>query len=193
MFNFFDVDQNSEDWFELKKGKLGASSFCAVMANYGKCFGEPAKSLALKLALEICTGKRQENGFSNAYTERGHELEPFARMEYENQYFVSVKNGGYFDCGQYGCSPDGLVDDDGLIEIKSVIPSVHYATLNRCSFDPSYKWQLLGNLYCTGRVWIDFVSYCPEFTENKQLLVYRIYRSEYSEDIEKLQIGKIDE
>ena len=188
MFKFYDIQQNSDEWFDLRKGKLTASSFSVVMANHAKGFGVPAKTLALNIALEICTGNRQESGFSNSYTMRGHELEPFARMEYENQYFVSVKNGGFFDCGRFGCSPDGLVDEDGIIEIKSVIPSTHYATLQRGNFDTAYKWQLLGNLYCTGREWMDFVSYCPEFTENKRLLVYRLYKEEYIVEIEKLQI-----
>ncbi|WP_177412500.1 PDDEXK family nuclease [Entomomonas moraniae] len=61
-----------------------------------------------------------------------------------------ANNGGFFDCGDYGESPDGLVNDDGVIEIKSVIASTHYATLKRNLFDPSYKWQLIGHLDCAG-------------------------------------------
>jgi hypothetical protein len=109
---------------------------------------------------------------------------------YEDENFVNVTNGGFFDCGLYGDSPDGLIGDDGVIEIKSVIASTHYATLKRGSFDPAYRWQLAGHLDCTGRQWVDFVSYCSEFPEDKQLIVYRYERGEFEKEIERLKIRR---
>ncbi|AZS50684.1 YqaJ-like viral recombinase [Entomomonas moraniae] len=180
------IQQNSEEWEQLRLGKVTASNFGTIMANDGGALGEPAKRYALQLALEIINNQKAEYSFTNQHMERGHEQEPIARMLYENEYFVDVTNGGFFDCGDYGDSPDGLVDDDGVIEIKSVIASTHYATLKRNSFDPSYKWQLIGHLDCTGRKWVDFISYCSDFPEHKQLIVYRLNRSDCEQDIERL-------
>lgn len=156
------------------------------MANYGKPFGEPAEKYALQLALERINGCRAEYSFSNKHTERGHLQEPDALMLYESTYFVDVTNGGFFDCGNYGDSPDGLVDDDGVIEIKSVIAETHYKTFKRGSYDPSYKWQYAAHLDCTARDWVDAISYCSDFPEDKQLIVHRIYRKNYTEELDKL-------
>ena len=183
---FYDIPQNSDEWFQLRLGKATASRFGCFMANDGKAFGDPAKDYALQLALELATGKRAEFGFSNDHTERGHEQEPIARMLYEDEHFVTVTNGGFFDWNDYGDSPDGLVGDEGVLEVKSVIAKTHYATLRRGSFDPVYKWQLIGHLDCTGRDWVDFASYCSDFPANKQLIVYRLYRGQCEDEIKRL-------
>lgn len=182
-----DVEQNTDEWQALRLGKATASSFGCFMANEGKAFGDPAKKYALQIALERATGRKAEFSFSNDHMERGHEQEPVARMLYEDEYFVSVTNGGFFDCGEYGDSPDGLIGSDGVIEIKSVTAATHYATLRRGSFDPAYRWQLVGHLDCTGRDYVDFVSYCSEFPEASRLIVYRSDRDDFAEEIKRLQ------
>lgn len=184
---FHDVQQNTDAWMELRLGKATCSNFATFMANDGKAFGDPAKRYALQLALEIETGRKAEFSFSNDHTERGHEQEPVARMLYEDENFIGVTNGGFFDHGLYGDSPDGLVGTDGGVEIKSVIASTHYASLTRGSFDPAYRWQMVGHLECTGREWFDFVSYCSDFPEEKQLITYRLTRAECAEEIERLK------
>lgn len=184
---FHDVQQNTDEWASLRLGKATCSNFACFMANEGKAFGEPAKRYALQIALELHTGRKAEFSFSNEHMERGHEQEPIARMLYEEERFCSVGNGGFFDWETYGDSPDGLVDEDGGVEIKSVIAPTHYATYLRGSFDPAYRWQLVGHLDCTGRDWFDFVSYCSDFHADKQLLVYRLYRDECKEEIERLR------
>jgi hypothetical protein len=183
---FHDVEQNTDEWLEMRLGKATASNFGCFMANDGKAFGDPAKRYALQIALEISTGKRSEFSFSNEHMERGHEQEPVARMLYEEEHFVDVSNGGFFDCGDYGDSPDGLVAHDGVVEIKSVIAPTHYATLQRGSFDPSYRWQLVGHLDCTGRDWVDFISYCSDFPKDKQLIVHRLQREDCLDEIARL-------
>lgn len=185
--NWHNIEQNTDAWLELRIGKATASKFSCFMAHDGKDFGEPARAYALQIALERINGKKSEFGFSNDHTERGHEQEPVARMLYEDENFVDVTNGGFFDCGDYGDSPDGLVGSDGVIEIKSVIEKVHYATLLRGSFDPAYKWQLIGHLDCTGRDWVDFVSYCSGFPPDKQLIVYRLNRADYQAELDSLR------
>lgn len=183
---FIDIQQNTDEWMELRIGKATASQFACFMANYGKPFGDPAKRYALQIALERINGIKDEQGFSNDHMERGKEQEPVARMLYEELHFVEVLNGGFFDCGEYGDSPDGLVGTYGGIEIKSVIAPTHYATLQRGSFDPAYKWQLIGHLDCTGREWFDFVSYCAGFPADGRLITHRLYRSDYSEELKML-------
>lgn len=182
-----DVPQNTDEWLALRVGKPTCSKFGTFMANEGKAFGDPAKDYALQIALEIATGNKPENGFSNEHTERGHEQEPIARMMYEDENFVDVGNGGFFDWGTYGDSPDGLIRTDGVLEIKSVIAKTHYATIRRNSFDPSYKWQLVGHLDCTGRDWVDFVSYCSDFPEEKQLITHRLYREQCTDELARLK------
>ena len=67
-----------------------------------------------------------------------------------------------------------------------------FATLRRKGPDPAYRWQLVGHLDCTGREWVDFVSYCPEFPEETRLLVHRVTASEVAEDIERLRARRAD-
>lgn len=187
-----DVEQNSDDWYALRLGKVTASHFGTIMANEGKAFGDPAKRYALQLALELATGKRAEFSFSNEHMERGHEQEPVARALYEDENFVTVDNGGFFDHGEYGDSPDGLVGDEGVTEIKSVIAPTHYATIQRGAVDPAYKWQLVGHLDCTGRNWCDFISYCSDFPDHSQLIVYRLYRADYVDEIDRLRTRRAE-
>jgi hypothetical protein len=189
---FHDVPQNSPEWEALRLGKATASCFAKFMANDGKAFGDPAHRYALQLALERSTGRKAEHSFRNDDMERGHEQEPLARLLYEETTFADVQNGGFFDWGEYGDSPDGLVGEDGVIEAKSVIAPVHYANCRRGSFDPSYRWQLVGHLECTRRQWVDFVSYCADYPEGAQLYVFRLHRDECADEIQRLQARRAD-
>jgi len=186
MFTFHDIEQNSEPWLALRLGKATASQFSCFMANYGRAFGEPAKRYALQIALERITGVKAGVSFTNEHTDRGHEQEPIARMLYEEETFCKVENGGFFCWGLYGDSPDGLIGDAGVIEIKSVIAPTHYDTIRRGRFDPSYKWQLVGHLDCTGREWVDFISYCADFPRDSQLFVSRLHRGECATELSQL-------
>ena len=184
---FHDVEQNTDEWLDLRSGLINSSSLACIMANYGKAFGDPAKEYAADIAATQLAGKRfPYHGFKGKHMERGHEQEPFARRAYELKEFAVVSEGGFFENGIMGSSPDGLVDDDGAIEIKSVIPKVQFKTLKRESFDPAYRWQLSCNLKMTGRDWIDYVSYCHDFVgtglEHKSLFTIRLHR-----DSEKIQ------
>lgn len=191
--NFHDVEQNTDEWLKLRVGKLTGSAASKVMANYGKAFGEPAKKLAISLAREMVTGKASlVESYSNARMERGHEQEPIARALYEELTFTDVTNGGFFEDGRLGCSPDGLVSDNGSIEIKSVLDHVHYNSIKRNAVDPAYKWQVLFNHKLMGRDWIDFVSYCADYPEDSQLFIYRVQKEDVKEQFEMIDI-RLDE
>ena len=184
---FLDMRQNSDEWLLARSGKVTGSAISKIMANYGKAFGDPAKKLAANIAVEQLTGKNIASTYSNDHMQRGHEQEPIARMMYEETYFCDVDNGGFFDNDFTGCSPDGLVDADGVIEIKSVIASVQYATVKRGAFDPTYKWQLNFNLKETGREWIDYISFCNEFPEGKKLFIQRLYAEQQQEEFKMIE------
>ena len=189
---FHNVQQNTEEWDELRLRKATASNFSKFMANDGKAFGEPAKRYALQIALERVTGRKSEFSFKNDDMERGQAQEPIARQLYEEQNFISIDNGGFFCWGDYGDSPDGLVNGNGVIEIKSVIAPTHYETLKRGTYDPTYKWQLIGHLDCTQRDWVDFASYCSDFPDNQQLIVYRIEKDSVQNEINSLRQRRAD-
>lgn len=188
----YTVQQNTPEWDSLRLGKITASNFGSIMASNGKAFGDPAKAYALQIALERILNRKSGYSFHSQHMERGHEMEPIARMRYEGIRFATIQDGGFFSDGIFGGSPDGLVGDDGLIEIKSVVAKVHYATIQRGAFDPSYRWQLIGNLYVTGRSWIDFVSYCSDFPEYAETIIYRMERNDVADEIESLKT-RLDE
>ena len=192
MFKFHDVEQNTDEWFALRAGRLTSSKLGVIMANYGKAFGDPAKKYAVNIAIEQITGEPIASTFTNAHMERGHEQEPIARMLYEDETFCDVSNGGFFGSSFVGCSPDGLVYEDGAIEIKEVIGPVHYANIRRQNVDPAYKWQCIGNLKFTGRGWLDFISYCAEFPADKQLFIKRMLKADYVDEFAMIDT-RIDE
>ena len=99
---FKNVEQNSEEWFNLRIGKVTTSNFAKFMANYGKAFGDPAVKYAFKLAKEQITKERaDEESFSNSFMDAGHEWEPVARDAYENETFNVVSNGGFCQSKKY--------------------------------------------------------------------------------------------
>lgn len=184
---WIDIKQNTDEWHELRLGKITASNFGAVMADGLGSFGETAHKYALQLALERINKSKSNNQIQTAHMKRGHQQEPTALSLYESQHFYTVTNGGFFDHGYYGDSPDGLVGNDGIVEIKSVIASIQYATLKRDNYDPKYRWQMIGHLECSGRKWCDFISYCADFPLGKQLLVSRMHADEVLKEIDVLK------
>ena len=184
---WIDVEQASDEWLDLRAGKVTGSAMSKIMANYGKAFGEPAKALAVEIAVVELGGRPDYDSYTNSHMERGVEEEPIARSLYEETYFVSVTNGGFYDSGKTGCSPDGLVSPDGMIEIKSGIKAVHYARVKRGSMDPAYKWQVSFNLKEARKThpekeWIDFISYCSTYPDGKKLWVFRQTAEDLKED-----------
>lgn len=168
------VEQNTDEWFNMRLGKITSSNFDKIMANFGKPFGNPAVEYARKIALERITGSLDEScNYNNQYMERGNELEPLAIMAYEESFFTNVENGGFFEKGFLGDSPDGLIGNDGCIEIKSVIPNTQWKRVESEKPDTGYKYQVQGHLFVSGRSWCDFVSFCPEF-KGKELITFRI-------------------
>ena len=172
-------EQGSDEWFMERLGRATGSMFSAVQA---KGEGKTRKTYMVKLAAERLTGKPNggEIMFSNKHTDRGTEQEPFARMAYEARTGNLVEEVGFIahPVLMAGSSPDGVIDDDGGVEIKSVIPTVQIETFLKGGFPSSHRAQIQGNLWITGRAWWDFVSYSPDLPAHLQLYVYRVFRDD---------------
>ena len=176
-----EMEQGSPEWFAVKLGKYSATDF-QTLANGRK---DTIAKLIEKKAAEILTGRRMET-FKNSHMERGLELEAEARVEYEFFSGNEVKEVGFVEMNEFiGCSPDGLIGDNGGVEFKSKDDNTHLHCL--LFGDTSYKWQLYGNMWVTGRSWWDFVSYNPHFPVDKQLYINRWERDE--EMIKKISDG----
>lgn len=165
MIRIIECEQNSEEWLKAKAGVPSASEFDKIFTSTGKPSTQ-AEAYMHRLIGEQMTGKSHE-GFKSADMMRGNELEAEAALAYELQYGVSLVKTGFFvdDAGRWGCSPDRLCGDDGLVEIKCCIPSTHVGYLLSGKIDRGYWPQIQGQLFVTGRRWCDWWVYHPELPE----------------------------
>lgn len=150
--------QGSDEWFKLRIGSIGGSSISSVVA---KGQGKMRNNLLYRLAGEILSGVKYE-GYRNADMDRGIEQEADARKVYAMEREVEVQQVGLVkETEFYHYSPDGLVGDDGIIEIKSTIPSVHIETIDTDKIDGGYYKQIQWGLIICQRQWCDFISWSP--------------------------------
>lgn len=179
--------QGSDEWLQSRLGVATASNFSKIVTSKGD-LAKPYTEYALELASQTLLEEPEES-FKSYDMERGNELEPLAREAYEQYNFCTVKEVGLMisDCGNWGASSDGLVSDDGSIEIKCPKANNHtkYITDNKCP--TKYIAQIQGGLMLSGRKWCDFVSYHPDFKEGQQLFIFRVLRDQ--DFIDKLEIN----
>jgi hypothetical protein len=185
------LEQGSDLWLAARAGVCTASRFGDARAKLtrasanGKA-GDPAASAlvyAWSIALERIAGKPVDESFSTWQMKRGTELEPHARFAYEIQTGLMASESGIClsDCGRYGYSSDGLVDEDGMIEIKCPAAPQKIGAIWS---DPEgaaaeYIDQIQGGLWITGRKWCDLVVFCPWLESvGKDLFIKRIERDE---------------
>jgi putative phage-type endonuclease len=155
-----DVKQGTPEWLQVRLGIPTASNFDKLITTKGAPSKQAMKYI-YKLAGEKVCGM-QEEGYSNANMERGVEMEAEARMFYELTTGEVVEQVGFcLHEDGYGCSPDGFVGEDGLIEIKCPTISVHVGYLIGKELPDDYFQQVQGQLMVTGRKWCDFLSYYP--------------------------------
>lgn len=168
--------QGADEWLQARCGRATASEFKSVLA---KGEGKTRAKYLRQVLAERLTGKPVET-YTNGHMERGTIQEPIAREAYEAETGLLVEQVGFIPHADLmaGCSPDGLVSDDGGAEIKCVIPTVHVETMLREGYPPEHKAQIMGNLWISGRSWWDFVSFCPDMPEHLRLYVHRVKRDE---------------
>lgn len=170
-----DCPQNSPEWLEARMGIPTASEFATVMARSpgGKAYGKTRATYMRKLAGEVITGQPMEN-YQNGYMERGHAMEDEARRFYAFMRDADPQQVGFIRNGQKGCSPDSLIDESGLLEIKSKAPHLLIEWIEKDQFPPEHRAQCQGQLWVAEREWIDIMGYWPGMPP----FVKREYRDE---------------
>lgn len=162
---FADLEQGSDEWLEARRGVLTASTIGRLITQAGvkKSASQTARTLAAQLIAERITGRIEPTPQTWDML-IGTLEEPRARMAYEQHRGVTVEQVGFIlletERLRLGYSPDGLVGDAGLIEIKSRRPKKQLATIMEGTVPPENMAQLQAGLFVTGREWIDYVSIC---------------------------------
>jgi putative phage-type endonuclease len=175
-----DIIQGSPEWHAIRLGKVTASRIADVCARTKTGWGASRKNYMAELVAERLTGVRME-GFTNAAMQWGTEQEPEARMAYEFYRDATVATVGFvphYSIADTGASPDGLVGDDGLVEIKCPNTATHIETLLGGSCPEKYFLQMQWQMACTRRQWCDFASYDPRLPESMRLFVDHVKRDD---------------
>lgn len=158
-----DLEQGSDAWLDARRGIITASQMSKLLTPTGRVANNDySRALTLELAAERITGT-SEYVFVNADMERGNEVEPLARDLYATHYGMPVKQVGFIVEDKWGVpigySPDGLVGDDGLIEVKGPRAKKHLKTIVEGQVPAEHMAQIQCGLLVTGRKWCDFISY----------------------------------
>lgn len=159
-----DIRQGTEEWLQLRAGRVGGTT-CAALLTNGKGkngLGVGAMSLVYKKAAEYITGP-EEDAYISPAMQRGTQLEPIARRRYEQDHFCTVQEVGYISEGHYlGVSPDGLIGGDGGLEIKCPGAAEFLRFFDTRKMDKKYYTQVQWSLYISRRKWWDFAYFHPE-------------------------------
>ena len=181
------IEQGSPEWFEQRLGKVTASKIADIVAKTKTGYSASRGNYMAQLVIERLTGVKNET-FTNAAMEWGTATEPLARAAYELEKGVMVDQVSFIDhpvIARSGASPDGLVGEDGLIEIKCPNTATHIDTMLSGQADKRYICQMQWQLAVTGRKWNDFVSFDPRMPDNLQLFIKRVERDD--EHIKELE------
>jgi putative phage-type endonuclease len=174
------MEQGTEEWFTIRIGKVTASRVADVLAKTKTGYSTSRDNYMAQLVCERLTGEKGES-FTNAAMQHGTETEPLARISYEVAHNVLVDEVGFVPHPSIimaGASPDGLVGDDGLLEIKCPNTATHIETLLSQTVPSKYNTQMQFQMACTGRSWCDFVSFDNRLPQELQLFVKRVPRDD---------------
>lgn len=166
------VEQGTDEWHKLREDKLTASHAQAISAQ-----GAGLKTYISNKVIGLFS-EGSKDRFYGSEMERGHIDEPIARMLYEFETGKEVQEVGFIEMSKnVGFSPDGLVDEDGLIEIKSRNDKIYFDLLITGKIDTKTLWQMEMALLISGREYCDFVAYNKNFKENP-IFIKRVYPDE---------------
>lgn len=171
-------EQGTPEWFNERLGKVTASRVADVIAKTKTGWGSSRANYAAQLVAERLTGKVTDS-YRNAAMDWGIMTEPDARVAYEFLTDATVEQVGFVPhptIAMSGASPDGLIGNDGLVEIKCPNTATHIETLLGQSVPGKYITQMQWQMACTGRKWCDFVSFDSRMPESMRLFVKRIER-----------------
>jgi len=170
----FECDQGSETWLRIRMGIPTASEFATLLST-GRSGGESKtrRTYLYKLAGERITGTPMES-YTNKYMERGKALEPEARDYYQFLTNSKLQRVGFIKNTNKGCSPDSLIGNDGMLEVKTEAPHLLIERLETDKLPDDHYAQLQGNLWVSEREWIDALIYFP----GMQASLKRVFRSD---------------
>jgi putative phage-type endonuclease len=180
MIEIKEIIQGSPEWFAQRIGKATASRIADIVAKTKSGYSTSRANYMAQLVVERMTNQVAES-FTNAAMEWGIENEGFARAAYESKTGVLVDEVGAIDhptIAMSAASPDGLVGDDGCLEIKCPNTATHIDTVLGGEIAKKYYDQMQWQMTCTGRSWCDFVSYDPRMPEGLQLFVKRVPKND---------------
>lgn len=177
-----DIEQGSQEWLQLRLGIATASNFKKIITSTG-AESKSLKDYAFELASDSLLTE-PEASFQSEAMIRGNELEEEARSYYSFVNDVKIDQVTFIKKDEIGYSPDGLIAENGLIEIKCPLKKNHLKYLIDNKLPSDYKPQVQGGLYISEREYCDFISYHPLFKNDKKMFVVRVYRDE--EYIKKL-------
>lgn len=174
------MEQRSPEWFAARAGKVTASRVADVIAKTKSGWGAGRANYMAELIAERLTGVSAP-GFTNAAMQWGTDCEPAARTAYAALSEMEVSEIGFVDhpfVAMSGASPDGLVGDLGLVEVKCPNTATHIDTLIARAVPGKYVTQMQWQMACTEREWCDFVSFDPRLPADMQLFVRRVKRDD---------------
>lgn len=178
------VEQGTPEWLALRAGKVTASRVADVIAKTKTGYGASRANYMAELIAERLTGETAEK-FTNAAMQWGTDKEPEARDLYAFMTDAEVEQVGFVEhpsLNDCGASPDGLVGEDGLVEIKCPNTATHIDTLIGQAVPAKYVTQMQWQMACTGRQWCDFVSYDPRLPESMRIFIKRVERDQSAID-----------
>lgn len=174
------VEQGSPDWLAMRCGKVTASRIADMMSKTKTGWGASRANYRAQLVAERLTGVVAES-YTNAAMAWGTAMEAEARAAYSfycDADVVPIDFVVHPEIDMSGCSPDGLVGEHGLVEIKCPNTATHIETLLGGCIPGKYRTQMLWQMACTGRSWCDFVSFDPRMPEDMRLFVQRLGRDD---------------
>jgi len=176
-----EIAQGTPEWLAARAGRVTASKIPDVMAKIKTGEAATRRDYRAQIIAEILTGQPQGDTFTNEAMRWGTEQEPFARAAYEMASGFMVDQVGFVlhpTIERAGASPDGIVDMDGLVEIKCPKTATHIQYRLDKSVPTQYQPQMLWQMACTGAAWCDFVSFDPRLPDDLQLFVVRFNRDQ---------------
>jgi len=174
------MDQGTDEWRAFRLGKASASKVGDIMARTKSGPSTSRNNYLMQLLCERLTGKPSDF-FITEPMARGTELEPLARSAYEVDQGVTVLETGCFshpDIPGFIASPDGLVGHEGMIECKCPNTAQHVGFMRTGEIDSKYQWQMLAQMACSERHWVDYVSYDTRLPDPLQYKRQRFPRDE---------------
>ena len=181
------IEQGTEEWLKIRLGKVTASGVADVLAKTKTGVSASRANYLIKLAIQRTTGQIEE-GFTNDAMQWGKDHEAQARVAYEVVSGNFVDQVGFVEHPSikwFGCSPDGLINNNGLVEIKCPNSATHWSYIKDDGPPTKYYIQMQAQMACTEREWCDFVSFDPRMPERSRLFIKRVDREdEYIAEME---------